>query len=36
MVVALVASLLPGRLAQATPLTLVYGNDVRGELAPCG
>lgn len=33
-------SLLPGRATAAavksTPLTLIYGNDVRGELAPCG
>ncbi|MEW6593250.1 MAG: hypothetical protein AB1413_00090 [Thermodesulfobacteriota bacterium] len=36
----LVASFLPGlRAAAATrfsPFTLIYGNDVRGELAPCG
>jgi hypothetical protein len=39
-IVALLACLLPGRAsaapAKAAPLTLVYGNDVRGELAPCG
>lgn len=22
--------------AKSVPLTLAYGNDVRGELAPCG
>ena len=38
--IALALPLLPGQDAiattKATPLTLVYGNDVRGELAPCG
>ncbi len=37
---ALVAWLLPSvavaAVARGTQLTLVYGNDVRGELAPCG
>jgi hypothetical protein len=36
----LVASLLSGQattaMAKAAPLTVIYGNDVRGELAPCG
>lgn len=36
---ALVVALLPGlagAAARSATFTLIYGNDVRGELAPCG
>lgn len=32
----LLPSLATATMARAVPLTMIYGNDVRGELAPCG